>query len=318
MKASVVRAPGRIEVDEFELPRPGPGEVLVRIERAAICGSDIHCVDEGHWAEGYPTDAGWPGHEAVGTIVDGNTDAARRGDRVLLVPIMKPNGTFAEYMAVAPTSLVKLPLDDPADRLLMAQQLGTVLFSLKRYWRDGDLGSALVFGAGPAGLYFVQVLRRRGVDVTLSEPHAGRRAIAERLGARVVDPAAGSPLDVTMEVTEGAGADLVVEAAGTPGTRTLAVAAVRRDGVIGLFGHPAHGAEPFPLDLVWRKALRIEAVTGTQREPGLASFREAVELISRGAIEVDYLLNSSFPLDAIDEAFEAARSRNSVKVQLEA
>jgi L-iditol 2-dehydrogenase len=229
---------------------------------------------------------------------------------------MRPDGTFAEYIALPPPSLVKLPTDQTSERLLMAQQLGTVIFSIKRYLRDAPIGTALVLGAGPAGLFFTQLLRRKGVEVTVSEPHANRRTIAETLGARTVDPRQISPLELVLESTGGAGVDLVVEAAGTPETRALAVEAARTDGVLGLFGYPAYGAEPFRLDMVWRKALRIEAVTGTQREPGLSSFREAIELISTEAIEVDYLLGSCFPLAQVASAFEAARTQQTVKVQL--
>jgi L-iditol 2-dehydrogenase len=107
----------------------------------------------------------------------------------------------------------------------------------------------------------------------------------------------------------------VVEAAGYDASRAQAIEAVRYNGRVGYFGYPERsGLVPFPFETAWRKCCSIEIVAGTQSEPGLRSFREAVDAIHDGRVQVDHLLTSRYPLIRFPEAFQAARERRAVKV----
>ena len=103
--------------------------------------------------------------------------------------------------------------------------------------------------------------------------------------------------------------DLVIEAAGYDATRAAAVEAVRARGSVGFFGYPQlRGLAPFPVERSFRKELSMEWSNNTQAEPGLASFRTAVELIQAGAIEVDHCLEVMYALEDAPAAVAVARA----------
>lgn len=177
-----------------------------------------------------------------------------------------------------------------------------------------------ILGAGSAGLYLLQLARRAGFSVTVvADRDASRLAVASALGAdAVVDMRAEPFATAVAEATGGAGADLVIEAAGPDECRTVCVDALRAGGTLGCFGLPERpGLAPFPVDTAFRKGIRIQMAAGAQREPGLRAFRDSVELITSGAIEVDYLLAPRFELEQIQDAMEAARDHAGIKVSVD-
>ncbi|WP_346095284.1 zinc-binding dehydrogenase [Streptomyces olivaceiscleroticus] len=317
MRAAFVPTPGRVEVGEFPTPAAGAGEVLVELAHASVCGSDIRKVFDGFHDPEWLGTPGWPGHEGVGVVVDSHTPAFPPGTGVLTVLPGRSGRCFAEYVAIDAAHVVPLPEGVPAQRLLPAQQLGTTVFALKRFLRHpgtrGD-GCAAVIGAGSSGLFFVQQLLRRGfTTVVACDLNADRLREAARLGAThtVLGPAGTSPFVAqVLDATDGRGADLVVEAAGGDDCRRAAVEAARDAGMLGLFGYPQRpGDAPFPVDRAFRKRLTMEWVNGAQSEPGLASFRTALDLIARGEIEVDHCLRTAYPLEDAPAAFAAARAQ---------
>jgi L-iditol 2-dehydrogenase len=322
MKAAQLLGLGQVVVDEFPIPRPREGEVLVRMRRASICGSDIHVVYDGFLPDELPAPPGYPGHEGVGEVVESRAPDFAPGDPVLTVPLPVNSGCFAQYQAVLATSLVKLPSGIDPDRLLMAQQLGTTIYAFRRFWPGEPGRVAAVLGAGSAGLFFVQQLRRLGFEkLVVSDLEAGRLEIARELGADVVVRAPGeSVVEACLDLTGGEGADLVIEAAGYDTCRAQAVDAVRENGRLGFFGFPERrGDAPFPIDRAFRKAPTIEFNVGTQREPGLRSFREAVAAIAEGKIEVGYLLAPTLPIEDAPAGLALARERaaGAVKVNFD-
>jgi L-iditol 2-dehydrogenase len=323
MRAAFMPEPGRVEVADFPVPEPRADQLLVRMRHASVCGSDIHVVHDGfHEAEflGVP---GYPGHEGVGVIDESSGDTGLPpGTPVLTVPSGRLGCCFAEYQAVERRWLIPLPEAAVAvvgmERLLLAQQLGTTVFALKRFLRsapgahDAEGGTAAVIGAGSAGLFLLQLLLRRGYDVVaVSDLDQGRLAEAARLGAaRTVRAPGEDMVEAVLEATGGRGADLVVEAAGFDATRAQAVAAVRKRGTVGCFGYPQRdGDSPFPVDRAFRNSVAVEWCSGAQFEPGLASFREALTLIGSGAVAVDHCLRLRFGLDEVPKAIDLARGQ---------
>src|SRR5207302_1530501 len=129
------------------------------------------------------------------------------------------------------------PGADPT-RLLMAQQLGTTILALRRFWSGPGAGAATLIGAGSAGLFFLQQLRRLGFEtVVVSDLEPARLEIARELGATAcVDARTQSVVEATMDLTGGEGADLVIEAAGYDVCRAQAVESARIGGRVGCFG----------------------------------------------------------------------------------
>lgn len=323
MRASRLVGPGRIEVQELARPEPADGQVLVRTLRASICGSDLKHVFGQVGPTSFPTRPGYPGHEGIGEVVESRAAGFAAGELVLTVPDGTCSATFADYQAIPSRFLVPLPRDGAPERLLMAQQLGTVIYALERFWpRALDPAEcATVIGAGSAGLYFVQLLKRRGFQrVIVSDRDPGRLELARRMGADVVVAAGeASVIDATLDLTAGRGAGLVVEAAGYDLTRAQAVSAVAPGGRLGFFGLPERpGEAPFPFNELFRRRATLEVSVGTQREPGLRSFRRAVDLILAGQVEVDSLLGEPYPIDRLPEAFRDAHAHQapSLKVSI--
>jgi L-iditol 2-dehydrogenase len=319
MKAARLVGLGQVVVDDFPLPGPGPDQVLVRMRRASICGSDLHVVYDGFLPDEMPAPPGYPGHEGVGEVVESRSPDFAPGDHVLTVPIPASAGCFAEHQVVQAGSLVKLPSGADPDRLLMAQQLGTTIYAFRRFWPGEPGRVAAVIGAGSAGLFFLQQLRAKGFEkVVVADLEPGRLEIGRELGADLtVQAPAESVVEACLDLTGGEGADLVIEAAGYDACRSQALEAVRENGRLGFFGFPERrGDAPFPIERAFRKAPTIEFNVGTQREPGLRSFREAVDAIAAGRIEVDYLLAPALRIEQAPEAFELARERGKGAVKV--
>lgn len=320
MLAGFMPEHGRVEVGDFPIPRIVDGQVLVRTSRASICGSDVHVVFHGFAAAAAFGRAGFPGHEGLGEVVESRSPDFAVGMQVLTVPPGWRGGCFAQYQAVDDRFLIPLPPDADPDRLLLGQQLGTVIFALRKFWQGGEAGVATVIGAGSAGLFFLQLLRQIGFSaVVVSDLEPSRLEVARRLGADVTVHAPGeSVVDATMDVSDGRGADLVIEAAGYDACRDQAVQAVRKQGRIGFFGFPERrGLAPFPLELAFRRAATMEFVVDTQFEPGLRSFREAVAAIIEGRIDVDHCLQPRIALCDLPAALELARDRRAIKIAID-
>jgi L-iditol 2-dehydrogenase len=313
MRAAVVDAPGTIECREVPRPSPAPhtGDLLLRTLRASICGSDVHVVHHGVGPLPFPFPPGHPGHESVAEVVESGTTELPPGTHVLAVPVIADTAAFADYQVVSAGAVVPLP---PArdGTLLLAQQLGTVLYALKRFWPERPVPTAAVIGAGSAGLLFIDQLRRRGVEqIVVTDLEPSRLELARRFGADITVPAEqASIVDAVLDATMGAGAELVIEAAGYDLTRAQAVHAVAEGGRVGLFGLPEHvGDAPFPIETLLRRRASVEAESGAQSEPGLRSFRTAVDAIASGEVDVAPLLTHSLTIERVDEALELATSR---------
>ena len=310
MRAGFMPRPGVVEVADFPEPEPGEGQVLVRMHHASICGSDTHVVHDGFHRPERLGDPGYPGHEGVGVVEQSRSPAYAPGDRVLTVPPGWLGSCYAELQVVDATYLVPVPDGVTLPRALMAQQLGTTVFAMKRFGRpEGDV--AAVIGAGSAGSYFVQHLRRLGYGhVVVSDLDPDRLATAARLGATTtVDARHASLVEAVHDLTGGVGAGLVVEAAGYDACRADAIEALRHGGTAGFFGYPErYGDAPYPAFLAFRRNATRAWINGAQLEPGLASFVEAMAMIERAEVEVDQCLTRHLDLEDVVEAIALARA----------
>ena len=336
MLAGQLVAHGRFEVVEVDAPvlaertAPGEGQVLLESYRSSICGSDLHLVfKEGMYRGEYPAPPGWPGHESVGTVLESRSADFKPGEWVLAAPPPGVSRSFAQRQVVAAGSLVRLPDGSDPGHQVLAQQLGTVVFAMRRFWPAGhasaagvgEAGSVAIFGAGAAGLFFVQLARLAGFEkIIVSDLTESRLALAARFGATTTVLAPGRSLaEAVLDETSGAGADLVIEAVGLDSTRIECLAAVRDEGRVGYFGFPeSHSSESaWSFSRAWAKRVSLEVSTGAQREPGLPAFHEAVGLIASGAVDAEPLAVDVYPLASIQDAFEAARERQGPKISVE-
>jgi L-iditol 2-dehydrogenase len=209
----------------------------------------------------------------------------------------------------------------PLGHLLMAQQLGTVVYALRTHPLDLVGKDAAVIGQGSAGAFFTFLLKRAGAArVLVSDKSPARLAYAAKLGAELaVDANTADFRSEVLNATNGRGADVVVEAVGSRETFPLSVELAAPGATLIWFGLPeGPGHYPFEFRDFFRRGLTAYSNFGAQGEPGLYSFRYALRLIAEGAIDVSPLLSHMLPIEKIDEAFHIAHDRtdNALKVTI--
>jgi len=334
MKAARWVDVGRIVCEDVPMPTVADGEILIKTAYASICGSDLHSVYLSPPPESVPT--GHPGHESVGEVVESRCPGFEPGDRVLTVPFAIDGRCLAEFQALPGAACIRLPATVPLSHLLMAQQLGTVVYALRSRPLDVIGKDVAVIGQGSAGAFFTFLLKRAGAArVLVSDKSPARLAYSRKLGADLTvdaglvdagpvnvgtaDAGAGDFLAAVMEATGGRGADVVVEAVGSRETFPLSVELAAPGATVVWFGLP-EGSDDYPFSFrqFFRRALTAYSNFGAQGEPGLESFRYAVRLIADGAIDVSPLLTHMLPIERIDEAFRIAHDRtdNALKVSI--
>ena len=312
MRAAVAVKRGIVRCEEVETPEAGPGDVLVRTLAASICGSDLHMVNTGWAMHDFPAMSGHPGHEAVGEVVESRSQKFSEGDLVLTTPHIWDSRCFADYQAIDDAHVLKLDPGVDIDSVTLAQQLGTVIFAAKRLPESLEGQTCLVVGQGSAGLFWDFILTHLGAEKIISiEPLHWRRELGITYGAdETIDTTGDSATRAVKELTDGLGADLVIEAVGSTPTLSQAFHLVRDEGQVVLFGLP-ESEEPVPFDYsqMFRSRASAFTVLGSQDEPGLTSYVEAVRTITSGEIDVNPIISHRINITEIDRAFDIATER---------
>lgn len=319
MRAVVVAGPRRLAVENVPDPTPEPGQAVLRVSACGICGSDLHLHQGGFLPPGSIM-----GHEFSGEVVEAAGEL-RAGERVCALPVLscgrcercrsglgmycaeqralglgQAPGAFAEYVAIAPHEVVRLPagVDDAHGALV--EPLAVALHALDvSALRPGE--RCVVIGAGPIGLALVLWARYRGAaEVIVSERAAGRRAMAERLGAsRVVDPEC-EDLAAIVAASAPGGADVVFEAVGARGLIQQCIDRVRFRGRVVVAGVciPPDTFQPSTAVL---KEASLQFVLAYEKR----DFERTVELLEQGRIRPGPMLSGRIGLDAVPAAFDA-------------
>jgi threonine dehydrogenase-like Zn-dependent dehydrogenase len=308
MKAVQVVARGSAIFVETPKPAVQPGHVLVRTRRLSLCGSDIRML---HHApeDAYPFPPGTTGHEMVGIVaeIDAPESELRPGDAVLA--LAPGHRAMAEYYLAPMEHVIPLPVGEPIEHLLQAQQLGTVLFACQRL--PNVIGKTVcVIGQGSAGLFFNFQLRRMGARRVISlDLEAFRLERARAFGAtHTVHNATVNPSDAVCQINDGELADIVVEAAGEVSAINLATELVRHGGEILYFGYPRGQFIPFNFDTLFHKCCRAQTIVGASIEKDQASTRIALDLIVGGQIDVSSLITHRIPFAHVIDAYELHRT----------
>lgn len=339
MRAAVLYGPGDIRVDECPVPRPGPGEVLIKVAICGTCGTDLKIYD-GQFPQTPPYGEFTPGHEWAGTVAATGPDVTEfaSGDRVCIeshhgcgrcdnclvgaytcclnyadaakghrASGMTVNGGFAEYALHHVSALYHLPDGLSFDDAVLISTAGTGLFGLDVTGGFIAGQDVVVFGPGPIGLMTVQVCKQLAArQVILVGTREPRLRIGADLGAdHVINSKDTDPVQAILDLTGGEGADLVVESAGNVGVPQQAVETVRRGGKILVVAfYP--GDVTLDLGAVVRKGVQIH----TSRGEGGNNVKRAVEMAARGRLRCGELVTHRFPLEEIAEAFRVVRERD--------
>ena len=320
MLAALATVQKQISCRDVPVPEPTAGKVLVRTELASVCGSDLHVVNTDWKASTFPLAPGAPGHEGAGEVIDGGGTEYSPGDLVLTVPKIWEARTFAAYQLIEPEQLIRLDSSRPMSHLLMAQQLGTVVFGCRLL--PPLLGkTAVVIGQGSAGLLHDFMLRRLGAHRIIAiEPIPERLALGRSMGVdEAVDVTGARATEAVLDLTGGEGADVVIEAVGSVETLNQTLRIARPRGRILAFGLPTTAERvPFDWDSLFASSLTVQAIHSGQEEPGLPDFRLALDFISRGEIDMSPFVTHELPITQVKEAFDLAESKEdgAIKVSL--
>lgn len=330
MRAFVFPEPGQWRLEERPTPHPGPGQVLVRVEAAGVCGTDLH-IYHGRVPARFPL---VPGHEFAGIVEqvgpgvacepgqlvsiepnlpDLTCDQCRRGRYELCRHLealgVEVDGGFATHCLAPATHAFVVPPGIEPEEAAVLEPIGCCLHGMERTTvRPGD--TAVVIGAGWIGLIMTQLLRLRGVSqLIVSEPNAAKREQAARLGADLVlDPTAG---DITEKVraATGGGADIVVEVVGSAATAATALDLVGDGGTVLLFGVAPREAEvavrPYE---VYRRELTIVGSFSLND-----NHQAAARLLAGGRLQVKPLITGRYPLAEAAEALGALERGEAIK-----
>lgn len=311
MKAGFLVSTGSVEVRE--VPKPiitGSNQVLVKNRFSTICGSDTHVVWDTK-PESWAKTPGYPGHESVGVVEESSDPALNVGDLVLCVPNLKHAGGFAEYQLLPSNLVIKIPSDSHDESIILAQQLGTVIYGMKRFHGTTGNGTVAIMGCGSVGLFFIAVCKLAGFrNIVVSDLHEHRLEIAKQMGATHTVVAEGDAIvDLVREVAPD-GAWLNIDAAGKDVTRIQCIHSVAQSGRIGFFGMPEAENMTIPFEKLYRLKPTVEFSWDAQAEPGHISFHEALEGIRTGKIDLSPIKLKFWPIEELGLALEAAHNAN--------
>jgi L-iditol 2-dehydrogenase len=325
MKVATWRGESRFTIDSAPDPAAGPGQVVVDIHAAGICGTDIHAT-QGLFPWTPPMVLG---HEYTGVVREVGRGVSRRllGSAVACEPSYGCGecaacdtgrisqcqravrvGGFAERVALPATCVHPLPPGVDAATAALTEPAACCLAGLETFAMPRG-ATVLVIGGGIMGLLTMALARRRGAKrLILSDPIEERRRIARRLGAHVViNPSTESLRERVMALTRDRGADVVCEAVGKPELVAEALALTRATGVLQLVGVNPKGSR-LVLDLwdVHYRELKIVGAFGRG-----TAFRRALALMPK--LGVKKLVTAHFPLERITDAFAHASAGHGAK-----
>jgi threonine dehydrogenase-like Zn-dependent dehydrogenase len=319
-----------VEVDAPSISTPN--DVLIRMRACGMCGTDLAILEGRHPAKP-PVILG---HECAGEVsaVGQGVTSVAVGDHVVVDPNLRCgvcrycrsdrpnlcetlvsigedlNGGFATFMLAPEKAVYKLPLRMNWITAALTEPFSCIVNGFLRA-RVKPSETAVVFGAGPMGLFWVSLFRRAGARKIMSVEIANmRREAARRVGADVtIDPSREDPVKRVLEETDGFGADVGVEVIGKVETVEAAIQSSAHGGRVVVMGtcRPDALAKFSPFDL-----MRYEKdILGSHTQA--ATFRTAIDMLDAGYVPVETIVTHQIPLKEIDRAFALNKKGESVK-----
>ncbi|MFC6644563.1 zinc-binding dehydrogenase [Granulicella cerasi] len=333
MRAAVLHGREDLRIENVACPVAGPGEVVLRVEAALTCGTDLKVFRRGYHAKMLTVDRLF-GHELAGVIVElgeGVEDFAM-GDRVvplnsapcdecfyclagqqnLCDDLLFNNGAYAEFVRVpariVSKNMLRVPTAMPMEHAALVEPLACVMRGMEQCAVKAGQ-TVIVLGAGPIGLLFIHAASLAGLHVIAVVKRTDQVATAKSFGAEQVVRLADveDPIAAARALTpEGRGADVVFEAVATPEAWQWAVQMVRKGGLVNLFGGPPAGTTAsFDTNLLHYSDINIKA--SFHHTPSTA--RAAFELLCSGDFEADKFLTGTAELEEVPSVFNAMLTR---------
>ena len=325
-------------MEEAEIPRPGPNDLLVRVKRTAICGTDIHIYNWDEWSQKTVPTPMVIGHEFAGVVVEVGSEVKgyRVGDRVSAEGHItcghcrnckagkrhlcrntegigvNRTGCFAEYIAIPAFNAFLIPASISDETASILDPLGNATHTALSFDLVGE--DVLITGAGPIGIMAVAIARHAGArHVVITDVNDYRLGLAARMGAsRAINVTQGSIAEVINDLEMSEGFDVGLEMSGNPQAFRDMLGAMNFGGNIALLG-----IQPPETVIDWSqiifKGLKLKGIYGREM---FETWYKMTSMLQSG-LDVSPIITHRFGIDDFQEGFDVMRSGESGKVILE-
>ena len=334
MTAAVLYGKEDVKIEKVPIPRLGEGEILIKVQVALTCGTDLKVYQRGYHARMIVPPALF-GHELAGTVeeVGGNVRGLKKGMRVVALnsapcgmcfycskhqenlceDLLFNNGAYAEYIKIprriVETNMLAIPGYVTYEEAAMVEPLACVLRGLHE--TQVEIGDTVaVIGGGPVGLMFVQAAKLTGCNVISVVKRDSQVSFSKRLGAdetvqitQTADPVAA----VRALTPDRRGADVVIEAVGRPQAWEWAIDMVRKGGTVNFFGGCASGTK---VNLDTNRLHYSEVTLKATFHHTPESVRKAFALIAEKKIRGTDYITGEAPLSRLQHVLRHMLNRN--------
>lgn len=333
------KAAAGVEIRDVAIPKFGRQEVLVKVEVASICGTDLHIYDWDRWAKHRIHPPLIPGHEFCGTVValGDEVTSVKEGDFVsaemhvacgkcyqcrigeshicqnVRIIGVDSNGAFAEYVVIPESNIWKLDPAIPREYASILDPLGNAVHTVLA----GPIAARTVAitGCGPIGLFSIAVARAVGAtQVFAVEVNQHRRKLAEKMKADLVlDPEKDDVKARILEATGGVGADVVLEMSGHPDGIRTAFDVVRRGGRLSLLGLTSKPISlNFSEDIIF-KGITIQGINGRRM---YETWYQMTALLKAGKLELHSVITDRLSMRDFAKGMARLKTGEASKILL--
>jgi threonine 3-dehydrogenase len=331
-------APG-MEMREVSVPEIGATDVLVAVETASVCGTDLHIYDWDEWAQARIKPPYIPGHEFCGTVAAvgklvqnvsvgdfvsaemhvacGHCVQCRSGQahvcQFVKILGVDADGAFADYVRIPASNIWKLDAAIPRDFGSLFDPFGNAVHTVLSGTIAGQ--TVAVTGCGPIGLFSIAVAKACGAArIFAVEPNAKRRELAKTMGAQVLlDPVSDDVEQQVKDATGGNGVDVLLEMSGHPSAIQQGFRLLRMGGRASLLGIPSR---PVEIDLANALIFKGATVHGINGRKMYETWFQAEALLRAGQIDLAPVITHRLPLAQFDEAMHLLESGEASKILL--
>jgi threonine 3-dehydrogenase len=333
-------AQGGFELKEVPVPPVGPTDVLVRVEKAGVCGTDFHIYSWDKWARARIKPPLVIGHEFMGTVaaVGAAVRAVRIGDRVsaeghiadltcvlcrtgqahicerVEIIGVDRDGSFAEYIAMPEYNVWKLDPAIPDVYAAVFDPLGNAVHTVMA--AGVSIKSVVITGVGSIGLMAIPVARAAGAaSVYAVDLNPAKLELAKRLGADATfDAAQPGLVDEIKSRTNGDGVDVLLEMSGSGAAIDTGLQMVRNGGTAALLGIPGDNININLAERIIFKGLTVLGINGRRM---FETWYQTQALVKSGRVDLRPIITHVLPYAQFDRAFELMRSGEAAKIVLD-
>lgn len=325
------------EIREVKIPAFGPRDVLVKVNVASICGTDLHIYNWDRWAQNRIHPPLIPGHEFCGQVAafgdevtsvqDGDFVSAemhvacgkcfqcRTGEAHICQNVkiigVDANGAFADYVVIPETNIWKLDSSIPEEYASILDPLGNAVHTVLA----GEIAakSVAVTGCGPIGLFSIAVARACGAtQIFALEVNEHRRKIAKQMGPDfVLDPTKDDVYETVMDNTGGTGVDVVLEMAGRTEAIRLGFKILRLGGRMSLLGIPSKLVELNLAEEVIFKGATVQGINGRRM---YQTWYQMTALLKAGKLDLHPVITDKIAMKDFASGMERLKTGEASKI----